>query len=629
MVNAKPFVIEYPQRWVLTGYEFTSEKGEIFKSVKEFKERANTGDYVANAIIFCPDCRAGNRREIWGFRNSNSTKKTKVRGQCPNCGEKLTLSYYAEFDCPELVCGKNEPLKYLVHAGGSNPASVPRALKWWPVADDKLAIETVVDLFFARTMYGKYWLHHEYLRHRFIFNLRTGQCYMMRGIDKDGKPSKFSGQKHRLQNYTFHFMHSVPERMRHDFVRVVLDALKEYKGIDYLVEALDGSAYAPNEERFTVAGYEIDLSRISFLNYFSDMHREDMADMLELSHNFYDRGVRKIYPRLVDLSSKGEVEWLPKYMQKPSIRRRLRKRALGYWLYKWMHTCGVKDVNIMNNVFDALVNKKPAKANSRTWGNNKRPFASAILRVCVDKSKHEFVRWAIKNRNAESVCQLLLNILDADQNYLLTDSARMYGLLPEQVRPERSVGNLKEIHDNLVVLDRKWRFGNRVIQYADVEKALEIDCGEYSFRLAKDTDTLYDIGKQMGICVGSYSREALAKSCTIMTMQKADKYIACIELRMSKKQAHIVQLKSKFNHTVSEIEPIVQWVGLTGVDPNCRDYQNAIEHKHGNFDYDERDYHVENPRFVNGVDVAAEDDGELDWGGPLFANRPFAPALPF
>ena len=34
MVNAKPFVIEYPATRVLTGYEFTSASGEIFKSVK-------------------------------------------------------------------------------------------------------------------------------------------------------------------------------------------------------------------------------------------------------------------------------------------------------------------------------------------------------------------------------------------------------------------------------------------------------------------------------------------------------------------------------------------------------------------------------------------------------------------
>jgi hypothetical protein len=112
----------------------------------------------------------------------------------------------------------------------------------------------------------------------------------------------------------------------------------------------------------------------------------------------------------------------------------------------------------------------------------------------------------------------------------------------------------------------------------------------------------------------------------VLAHETAVEEVACIELHVANKKAYMRQLKSKYNHTVTEIEPIVEWVKITGINPDCYDYHSAVEHEVGRYDTVNRDYHVENPRFVNGVDV---DDG-INWEpDDADAELPFAPALPF
>ena len=627
MVNVKPFVIEYPQKLVFTGCEFVKADGEIFKSVKEFKELTSKGEFKTNLILFCPECGAGRRLQTWGFPTSESRKTIKKAGQCLNCGKRLTIRYCGDFEYPEVVTTKNEPRVYVRHVGGTNGAYCPRALKWWPVEDGKLAIEVVQDLYFSRTMYGKYWMEHALLRYRHIINLVTGQIYTMRGIDEKGQPSKYSRQKHRLQNFTFSSPNDVPCEMQDDFIRIVLEAMNAEYGLDYSIETKTASDNS-EANQFICCDHKINMYNLGKLNYFFRMKSSDIFDMLELSYNNFTKNNKRIFPKLIALSGQGEVEWLPKYMQKRSIRNRLNKRVCGYFVYRWLYQSGVRDVNIMNNVVDTYIDIAEQSDRRCAFSDNRPRSLIAIARQCANPSAEsiEFMRWALKGRSAESACQFIKGVFSIDE-FTFSDSVRMFRTLPDNLRPKQSHGNLKDIHDALVVIDRKFRFGNREIRYSDVEKALEMECGEYSFKLAKDTDTLYDIGKAMGICVGSYSNDAVNKHCTIVTMSKNDKYVACIELRVHKKNAQMVQLKSRFNHTVSEIEPVTEWVTVTGVNAKCADYQNAVEHKRNGFDERDCDYHVENPRlneprrhrrneeFVPNLDF---EDDDIPFGAHIF-----------
>ena len=631
MVNTKPFVIEYKQPRVLIGCEFVNLEGNIFKSVKDLKEAEQAGNVQAKPIVFCPACGAGNRHDTWGFPitpESNRIKKHK--GQCPNCGERLTLEYSYDLE-RSAAFSDNSPIP--VHSvKGRTPTKLSAYLKWWPVGDDKLTIETVSDMYFSRTMYGQYWLHHEVLRYRYIFNFNTGLCYSMRGVDAKGNQSKYSIQTNRLQNRTFSTFDTIPYDMNKDFAKVVLDAIAEHEGLEY-EEIMDENNWNKKLEKVFLCGnHRIGVSMLGWVNYFSDMKPMDLSDMLEISHHRLSASAKKNFKNLVSLSCRGEVEWLPKYMQKRSIRRRLNQRAVSFFLYRWLYACGVRDINVMNNIVDDYINVPTDKREQRVVKRKEDQVVLSIgdivARNCADASNVSinFMKWALRGRSAKSIYQFVTNVLTTD-SYLLSDSVRMYKTLPKKALPD-NVGNIKELHGALVVVDRKWRFSNKEIEHTDIEKALEMDIGEYSFRLAKDTDSLYDIGKALSICVGSYGRDAVAKRCTIMTMSKHGQYVACIELRVRKKDVQMVQLKSRFNHTVKEIEPITEWVAATGVNAQCSDYQNAVDHKNSGFDECNRDYHVENPRFNTPVghhnntdfepNLNFEDDDDLPFGAPAF-----------
>ena len=630
MIKAKPSVIEYAQKRILTGREKVSIKGEFFHSVKEYKEVVYNEGCLEHDILFCPHCGAGNRATVWGFpMTPNARTVKKHKGQCPNCGERLVLDYADEFDnCRWIIRepGEEECFVFATFVRSSRPTCFPVALKWWEVAEDKLAIETVHELLYSRTMYGKYWIQRELLRYRFVFNLKTGQSYMMRGVDGKNKPSKESVQTRRLQNYAFKYLEGVPSEMRDDFVHVVLQALAQYRGLTYEKPAMDST--------YRCAYTSIDLSNLSRLMYFSSMQESDIRDFVNIPVSLFPKNIRAILPRLRELSAQGEVEWLPKYMQKPSVRKRLLQHAANFFFYRWLRDCGVTDINVMNRFVDYWCSLPclDKTEDDLPFGSNKQrrfPVAYAAGR-CLAHSKgdKEFIKWALEGRSAESAYAFLVSALEESSHYLIIDSSRMlHGLKSANMQPARAVGNLKEVHDALAVLDHKRKYGNKEIEYSDVEKALEIDLGEYSFRLAKDTDSLYDIGKTMGICVGSYSNRAAAKACTILTMQKAEKYVACIELRVRNRDVSMAQLKSKYNHTVAEIEPVVEWVQKTGIKASdCYDYRNALERRKGGFDDRDHDYHVENPRLQNPhrhVVVYHNDFANREWRPEDDALLPF------
>lgn len=601
MNKTKPFVIDYRRPRVLIGNEIVDAEGNIFKSVKEM-EKAK-GEWVdgkcnaqINPIIYCPYCGAGNRDTAWGFPREQRKLK-KHNGQCPNCGERLTMEYrdYVDYNPRVVVKEDEEPIE-VARITARSPGAFPAQLKWWPISDGKLAIETVVDLCFNRTMYGQYWVQHDILRHRIIFNFDTGLCYSMRGIDRKGNPSEYSKQQHRLQNRTMTYMDVVPFAIQQDFIGVVLGAMHEYKGVPY-EEA---------KKVYTCAGKNIGRDTLGLVNYFSEMKPNDLGDMLDMDilYRNHRDSVKRTFRNLIALSKSNEVDWLPKYMQKRSIRNRLNKRAIVFYLYKWLHACGIKDVNIMNRVVDHYIDKY-----ENSEYDDDLPFDNAhhnktltriICTYCLDseETKHnaEFMKWALKDRDANSVYHFITGVF-ANQPYLFTDSARMHKLIMAMGENlPCNTGNIKELHDELTVTHNKCKNKNLTIQYTKEEQCLEMDLDGYSFRLAKDTDSLYDIGKAMSICVGSYGRSAAAKRCTIVTMSKDDKYVACIELRPYRKKLVMQQLKGRFNHTVKEIEPVTAWVAATGINAECHDYYAAVEHKENSFDGWDHDYHVENPR---------------------------------
>jgi hypothetical protein len=309
-------------------------------------------------------------------------------------------------------------------------------------------------------------------------------------------------------------------------------------------------------------------------------------------------------------------------MQKRSIRHRLNKRAVTFYVYKWLYACGIRDVNVMNSIVDEYIDKySGARGEGSFYRKDFYSLTQFILGVCFERSATKFLKWAMRGRTPESIKSFIMGF---DSTYLLCDGARMFkeleGVLP--VDFDRS-GSVKDIHDRLSALLAQHRFGNRVIKYTPIELQLAGNCGDFTFELPKDTDSLYEIGKALRICVGSYGADAFHKRCIIVTMNKDDKYVACIELRKKKNGLQMYQLKGKFNHTVTEVGPVTEWALANNINLDCYDYQHAINHETNQFDGRNVDYHVVNPRLND------EDDTDLDeafYGAPA---NPFDEFLPF
>ena len=300
----------------------------------------------------------------------------------------------------------------------------------------------------------------------------------------------------------------------------------------------------------------------------------------------------------------NSFDMLPKYMQKKSIKQRLRKNITMTAVYRWLYKFGIKDINIMNNIVDEI----SPKAFRQMQSNMCDPTENLL----------PFIHWLLEGRNAESIKAIIINAFEND--YHLRDSARMYAqALAAGVTTIDNSGNIREIHDRIMHEYNRMRFRNRVISYDKTEKRFEQTVDDYQFILAEDTDRLYDIGNNLRICVGSYGENAVAKRCTIITMQKDNNYVACIELRKQQGQWYMNQLKAKFNHTVQEIEPVIKWVESTGIKVDtCSDYTYAVNHKRNGFDDREHDYHVDNPRLRDENNNAHNVAFDWDWDdGPF------------
>jgi hypothetical protein len=123
---------------------------------------------------------------------------------------------------------------------------------------------------------------------------------------------------------------------------------------------------------------------------------------------------------------------------------------------------------------------------------------------------------------------------------------------------------IEDFHNNLSKDITKLAYENQIIKYTKAEQELEKSIGGLDIVLAKDTYELVDIGKEMRICVGGYSNEALSKRCTILTIKDKNKYKVCLELRNNS----LRQAKMDYNHrpdsSLNKI--IVDWAKEKNID---------------------------------------------------------------
>lgn len=534
-------------------------------------------------ILLCPHC--GKGAEIAKYYVDSKHIK------CPHCGEMSTVDakYNRSLKTPEdlediyangiLIDGKHAIVLTTRH-----PLCFTRKINYW-LDDDKLTVSIERVQYQGLGVKGQYWIKKRFFKNRIVFNFKTGQSYLFRDIDSNGKP--IAPKEPRIKNISLGQCHAGI---------LQLDKLLKDIGIKVFgkdrVEAID---------RYTKQYDGINIVSFARLNYFSCFDTEQFKKILPHINQYMPYSTRRDFSFLKKLQSTQDTNLLPKYMQKKSVKRHIAKNPMNYIVYKYLHYFGIKDINIINRFIDTVLESAPHKYSAC--------IGCLLNRASVPDTK-AFVKWLINGKDAKGIYSSLVSLFGSKNFWLFNDATQMMNNIVKNggVLPDNH-GSLKEIHDLLTVEDRHIRFKNREISYSEKELSLAHEYDNYSFELPKDTDTLYEIGRVLSICVGSYGNNAIAKQCTIVAVKKDNKYTACIELRPFGSKYKMVQLKARFNHTVTDINPVNKWIEDTEISvENCCDYDNAVNGDKSHFDEREYDYHVNNPRLVDQRQPQIADD---------------------
>lgn len=577
-MSVKPNVIKYREHEFYWMNEYVDENGVPFKSSREIRGGKSRG---INRILWCPDCEKGARLQDWGFPYEEGRTYVINTGVCPHCGKSMTMRYfkdvdiwYGEDDEPRL--SETFQCEYVLMNGiqyqavelGFAPRLELHSLKWWPITQKNLTFDIVHKEVKGGTMYEKYWVHTRLAHQRIVLNLEKGLVYAKRPKYRDGKyvDVKVCGQKAALITVSDKFGSMVPHRAHEDFCRIFAEEMAKL-GYE--------TSYSPgNYANIRFNGRDCHISNIPQMFYCRDCRGYNYLDLLYFRVHRLGNGpmaIRNLIPRFRELATKGEVAWLPKYMQKPSIRRRLLERAALYLYYKWMYAMGIRDINVMNTVVDDL-----SYNNEDLW---------RIFPYMEDDAVRMFKHY-IQGKPASSVTKFLTSsVREYNQ---LRDTVRMYNrFIRNQYRLPENPGSLTELHDMFSKNLRAEQ--NQIIPIADEEKVFNTQIDNLVFTVAPDTMTLFNIGQSMHICVGSYDRFAVSKACTIVSVQNKNtgKYVACIELRRNEQEFRLAQLKAFANEAVGdEITVITQWLTQSNIIyQNNYDYQWAMRNynfKHNN-----------------------------------------------
>lgn len=143
----------------------------------------------------------------------------------------------------------------------------------------------------------------------------------------------------------------------------------------------------------------------------------------------------------------------------------------------------------------------------------------------------------------------------------ITDIHHYTGRISYEEAGINSSDTIRNIHDKLSEgLNRKRdsQYYGREIPTTEDEKKWDETKGDYIFKVATLTDELATLGNKLSICVRSYDRRAIEKSCTIVGVYLADGTpFACIEV--SSRQV-LIQVKLHRNRRGSSVQSFADLV---------------------------------------------------------------------
>ncbi|MCR4643872.1 MAG: PcfJ domain-containing protein [Oscillospiraceae bacterium] len=189
-----------------------------------------------------------------------------------------------------------------------------------------------------------------------------------------------------------------------------------------------------------------------------------------------------------------------------------------------------------------------------------------------------FARALISRKGEKAALRCILS----DPDYVLRDTANYYaralGQIPEEQCLHMLRGSLSEIHDRLIEHVRIEERANETIEYTMYQhERLDHIVNGITYRLAKDTDELYEVGSRMHNCVATYCDDALrGKSLIVVGRDEKHVPVLCIELN----GFSLVQLKADRNAIPAGdlAEAALRWADAAQVYTGaCEDYREALQ----------------------------------------------------
>ena len=403
-----------------------------------------------------------------------------------------------------------------------------------------------------------------------VINMKTGFSYeLARFIN--GKKSKNSTP---ITNCTYKYQTSIGNyepysdkcKKFEDVIKGIYNAIRDYKINNKIVEGYvptfeqnrkyynakietDESYYSPNGiDRF------IDMQSIFLFNRFPCINVFDSKTLFAPQSYYASDDIYKQFVKIRRAVKQDDPQAINSILEKHNIPKTKKNKAL-------LLTMGLNYVLI----YKAL-NNNVAIDNIYTLVDGLKEELIFNPTLCKF-----FKVYALTKQQENNLCNKIANLKTNNEIYTARDFLSMAVELKES-KPEYEINlnaSIKELHDLVLSDYRKMQYENIEIDYSHIKnKALfEYSDNGLTFRLAKDTHELIDVGAKMHICVGSYRHSALKHYCHIVIVRDTNENpVVCIEL--DNELTYINQAKLKYNNLpTKEIGLIIEkWAQMNNLD---------------------------------------------------------------
>lgn len=403
-----------------------------------------------------------------------------------------------------------------------------------------------------------------------VINMKTGFSYELATFI-NGKKSKNSTP---ITNCTYKYQTSIGNyepysdkcKKFEDVIEGIYNAIRDYKINNKIVEGYvptfeqnrkyyndkietDESYYSPKGiDRF------IDMQSIFLFNRFPCINVFDSKTLFAPQSYYASDDIYKQFVKIRRAVKQEDTQAINSILEKHNMPKTKKNKAL-------LLTLGLNYVFI----YKALSNN----------------VAIDNIYKLVDGLKEElifnptlckfFKVYALTKQQENNLCNKMANLKTNNEIYTARDFLSMAVELKES-KPEYEINlnaSIKELHDLVLSDYRKMQYENIEIDYSHIKnKALfEYSDNGLTFRLAKDTHELIDVGAKMHICVGSYRHAALSHYCHIVIVRDTNENpVVCIEL--DSELTYINQAKLKYNNLpTKEIGLIIEkWAQMNNLD---------------------------------------------------------------